>query len=236
MTQRITVITFLALITLGLAISAHAFTFTRDKHSATVPADKARVVVTEQLGLLKIDTEKYNRYAFNSGDTIVDVTPGQHVFSVRYDWLWEYDYDNFDPLKSDPVSVTIQTEAGKTYTITHRDIPDYPAALAFSRKPEMQVIEAGSGTRVRQPAPEAASTSAAQPVEQAPAASQPKSNQATATVAATSTVAATPAGKSAASTSRPAQAQPSSLPMLQYWWSQASPSEQKQFRDWIQSR
>jgi len=242
MNLRIPSTTLFALLSLGLAISAHGFTFTRDKHNTTVPADKARIIVTEQLGLLKIDTEKYNRYAFNSGETIVDVTPGQHVFSIRYDWLWNYDYDNFDALKSDPVDVTIQAEAGKTYKITHRDIPNYKVALDFSRKPEMLVVEADSGKQVSQPAPQAEMATTVKAAKEASTTSQPTASQpvnaavATAAAATTTSVATTPADKSTPELTQSAQNAPASLPMLQYWWNQANPAEQKQFRDWIQSR
>jgi uncharacterized protein YccT (UPF0319 family) len=219
------------LIAVNPVASVQAFTLTKSKQTTSVPANKARIILTEQLALMKIDEDKYDRYAFSSGDTVVDVNPGPHAFSVRYDWLWEYDYDNFDALKSNPVTLNINTEAGKSYTITHREIPDYQAALVFSRKPEFDVIETGSGIRMGQPTAErqpAAGAASSTPASVSPAAAASTPAAAGATMAANDTAGSKPTAKPSSATP------PASLPMLQYWWNQANPAEQEQFRNWIQ--
>ena len=228
-----------ALIPLLLTQAAYGLTLFGKSRPDTVPAGQSRIVLTTQLRLLEIDGKKYQDNLLNSGDTVVDIAPGSHAFTVRYDKIWDIDYDRFDALKSDPVTLRIDTKADATYRVTHRDLISYRQAKAFSNHPDIYVLDAETGDRIEQsanPASQPASQSTAAPtVVIAASPLQPTTPPATATRVGNdagdqvdTASRATPALSSGANG-------PGALAMLRYWWQQASAPEQQEFMAWIRS-
>jgi uncharacterized protein YccT (UPF0319 family) len=211
-----------------------------DHNNKVIAANESRVVVTKQAKLLEIDATKYDNNLLNSGETVVNIEPGYHEFMVRYDVVWDIDYDNFDPLQSEPVKVSIITEGGKSYRIDHRPLGSYQEAVNFSRNPEFFVVDAISGSRVTPAtkksflAPEEDTSGSAatdNKLVDASSISPSRDNS-------NSTFTAQPEPEKStrhANTSMQKKGrQPEALPMLQYWWQQATVEEKQRFYQWLQ--
>ncbi|MEA1888957.1 MAG: DUF2057 family protein [Pseudomonadota bacterium] len=249
-TSKLNLLTLIA--SLALVSTAHGMTLFEDKKPAATLDTKSKIIVTRQLRLLEIDAEKHNTNLLNSGDTVVHVSPGYHEFTVRYDKLWDIDYDNFDKLRSAPITVSISTQGGKSYRITHRVIESYKEAKTFSAKPEIFVVDADSGKKISTEAeglfvPGLKNTPARKPSSTNVSTAKPITSKTTATsnaslnnkeVTSISTTEIQPGKESSLlqNTGNPASTPtPAVLPMLQYWWGKASVGEKQQFNDWIQN-
>ena len=182
------------------------------------------IFITPQIKLISVDGKKFRNNLLDTGNTTLYLPTGNHELLVRYDWIWDLDSDNFDPVQSDPVLISFDVENGKTYNITQRKFETYSAAKVFSQSPEFIVSDQVASTVVAPGMPANAS------VPKAESASSGSRDTGT------SPVPKSRIGADYSDSSVRQNPGPSALMMLQFWWQRSSPEEKKEFRQWLDGR
>ena len=233
------VVRTLLLLTILFSVFAspgYAFTFKKQQDPVAESANSARFILSPDIKLIEIDGEKYDSKFLNTGNTELSLPPGYHEFRIRYDKIWDLDYDNFDPLQSDAVVVAIAAESANTYQITHKPLNTYKQAKQFTFEPEFFVVDIRNQKRTSSNQEQELLTNRTMQdpqkpgnVDKAPATKPgPVPAPSAKPVAASAAVVDTQG-------SAPVASQPQSLIMLQYWWKRASVKDRKQFYQWIGS-
>ena len=164
----------------------------------------AELIVPGSIKIRSIDGQRqgYKLRLRSDTEQSIALSPGKRELVVQYTTLFDISSDEHEIIKSPPRSLSFVAQAGASYRIQHQQ----PPQSAYNVDIIKQFAATVEIDIVQiQPAAGPASTSA--------------------TIAATSPAATDPANSSA-------QTRPDALPMLQYWWDQATAAEQQQFLDW----
>jgi hypothetical protein len=133
--------------------------------STVKPEDVVRIAIPVDIDIVRVDDRNVGGgvgYLFAPGDMELQLAPGEHVLTVRYSDLWEYDDNNYDTFKSQRLSLMFDARAGGLYQLTHPPLENPKAMEAFAKDPDIWIeqVEAGGekmsrgeseGVKVSQP-------------------------------------------------------------------------------------
>jgi len=219
-----------------LSSPGYSFTFQKQQDSAARSVYSSRFIFSPDIKLLEIDGEEYDNKFLNSGDTVLSLEPGYHEFRLRYEKIWDLDYDDFDPLQSEAEKISVAAESGSTHRIDHKPLSTYKEAKQFTFEPELFVVDTRNQKRVSPHQSEELMTSRVTQI-QSYAGNGDSAQVIAADSALVSSSVATTGTADAIETSRAAHpvSQPQSLTMLQYWWKRTSVKDRRQFYQWIET-
>lgn len=128
---------------LGLGAALPSLSTATDAASKTQSV--ARVSSPEIIQILSVDGDEQLGAMFGSRARTLELTPGEHVVSVRYTQLFQLGADDHDIIKSAPIAFRFTAEAGKHYTFTVNPPKRHDAAVAFAKNPDIRLVDSASG-------------------------------------------------------------------------------------------
>lgn len=115
-----------------------------DLPSETV-SQQARLEVPELIQVLAIDGQERTGNFFGSRATTLELNAGEHVLSVRYSQIFQLGADDHDIIKSKPMAIRFNAEAGQRYALTVSPPKRYEAAKEFAKQPDIRLINTATG-------------------------------------------------------------------------------------------
>lgn len=185
--------------------------------------------------------------------------PGQHVITAKYQRLYDLRGDEHDILRSDNISIPVELQDNRTYTLVMANQPEaYRRAKDYAKKPTLALVDSNSQTIASQQAQGSSDggifsglgsalggifgghSNAVESNQQTINALEGKSGSSIpalapqANPAATNGVAVTSNATATTSTNVNANANMDTLDQFMNLWLKATPAEREKIRQWVQ--
>ena len=125
----------------GLALPGISPAAETTHNSSTV----IRISTPEIIQILSVDGDEQLGAMFGSRARTLELTPGEHVISVRYTQLFQLGADDHDIVKSSPIAFRFTAEAGKSYQFTVNPPKRHDTAVLFAKNPDIKLVDNASG-------------------------------------------------------------------------------------------
>ncbi|MCG8668117.1 MAG: DUF2057 domain-containing protein [Pseudomonadales bacterium] len=222
-----------ALVASGCATKQHHVWYEGNEQAAVLKSKET--VLIESIDGRKTDV------AFIGQVHSYSLAPGEHVIVVTYGDLFEITADDYEKITSNPVKLTVNLEAGKTYQFDHKEVKKMEASREFSQKPVFSLMDTSTGkaqdlvVEYTTPRSILSRLRFESEQEQIFVSDYVKKQQATKPASADgAVVTSSPTAENGATTAKASGGELSPLHMLKFSWQQASPQERAAFLEWTQ--
>lgn len=113
--------------------------------TTAVAADTVSLAVPENIHILSIDGQEQGSHFFGSRAHLKPLSVGEHVLTVRYAQLFNLSADEHDIVKSAPITLRFMAQAGQHYQLTVNPPKHHDDAVAFAKKPDIQLLNKTTG-------------------------------------------------------------------------------------------
>lgn len=107
---------------------------------AGADAQAANVQANDTVLVTNIDASEQDA-SFIGQQHTYQLAPGKHTLIVEYAALFQIDADRHEKVKSSPIKVVFEAEAGKTYLFRHPLQKTVESAQAFAHSPTLELVE-----------------------------------------------------------------------------------------------
>jgi hypothetical protein len=83
-------------------------------------AELAHLIVPMTITILEINDRPLDTFrVFVPEEQACDILAGDVSLKLRYDMIWDIDSEEYEVVKSEPITIQFKAEAGKTYRLEH---------------------------------------------------------------------------------------------------------------------